>query len=116
MEQAKKKKSRRIFRMFLLPLVVILLAQAFISYGTVTFSGTFAALRNYSEGQFEQAIENRRLLLENTLTQQETGLQGAAAQMGAKLEAFLEERGFDLGQFRQDRAAQEDFWLRWARM
>ena len=109
MEQAKKKKSRRIFRMFLLPLVVILLAQAFISYGTVTFSGTFAALRNYSEGQFEQAIENRRLLLENTLTQQETGLQGAAAQMGAKLEAFLEERGFDLGQFRQDRAAQEDF-------
>ena len=81
MEQAKKKKSRRIFRMFLLPLVVILLAQAFISYGTVTFSGTFAALQNYSEGQFEQAIENRRLLLENTLTQQETGLQGAAAQM-----------------------------------
>ncbi|WP_418668495.1 ATP-binding protein [Allofournierella sp.] len=109
MEQAKRKKGRRIFRMFLLPLVLILLAQAFISYGTVTFSGTFSALRTYSEGQFEQAVENRRLLLENTLAQQENGLQEAAAQLGAELEAFLQAQNLNLAEFRRDRAIQEHF-------
>ena len=109
MKQAKKQKSRHIFRLFLLPLVFIVLAQAFISYGTVTFLGTFSTLRAYSGSQFEQTVENRRLVLENTLAQQEAGLQEAAAAIEAELNAFLALQDLTFEQFKENRALQEAF-------
>lgn len=109
MERRQTKKGRHIFRLFLLPLVLILLAQAVISYGTVTISGTFSTLRAYSAGQFVQAVENRRLLLENTMTQQGVGLQKSAEVLNAALDGFLEQRGLSLEQFRHEGQHQEEF-------
>ena len=59
-------KKRTIFSLFVVPLILVMMVQAMISYGTFFFSGTPFLLKEYSVGILNQTVENRKIP-ENTL-------------------------------------------------
>ena len=94
--------QKNIFRLFIVPLVLIMLVQALISYGTVTFKGTFATLDAYSVSRLSQAVENRKIIFENSMTQQWSNITEESNKANERLSTLMAEHNADLERFQQD--------------
>ena len=102
-------RKKNIFRLFLVPLVLIMLVQALLCYGTVLGSGTFATLSSNSANQFGQAVENRRITLENNMVQRWSSFSEAAQTAQQTLTQTLQTRNLSLDDFLSDSALQEAY-------
>ena len=100
---------KNIFRLFIVPLILIMLVQALISYGTVTFKGTFATLDAYSISRLSQAVENRKIIFENSMTQQWSNIAEESTKANERLGTLMAEQNADLARFQQDDKLQEQF-------
>lgn len=109
MRTKRGKSPKHIFRLFIVPLVLIMLVQALISYGTVAFKGTFATLDAYSVSRLSQAVENRKIIFENSMTQQWSNIAEESTKANEKLHSLLTDQGADLARFQQDDKLQEQF-------
>lgn len=108
------KRKKNIFYIFLVPLMLIMLAQALLNYGTVALGGAFAKLDESSVTRLSQFTENRCIHLENTMNQQWTHLDDESAKAAQVLEEVLAERGLDLAAFQRDDEAQTEYLARLA--
>ena len=102
-------KPRRIFWLFLVPLLCLIIMQALLSFGTVLLSGAFSMIRNYTTDRLKQVTETRGIILENDMSQRWTAMEeesGIAEQMLAER---LAENGMSLDAFLRDPAAQEAY-------
>ncbi len=103
-------KPRRIFWLFLVPLLCLIIMQAVLSFGTVFLSGAFSTIRNYTLDRLRQVTETRSIILENDMTQRWTALEEEYEIAGQMLEERLAENGMSLDAFLRDAEAQEDYF------
>ena len=109
MKKAGNRKKKNIFRLFVLPLVCIMLLQAALSYGTVLASGTFSTLNEYSAGQLSQATENRKISLENIMVQQWSRLNEAVNTATQAMDQYLAERSLTLDELWTSEEAKTEY-------
>ena len=69
MRERKRKKRSTIFRIFLLPLISIMLLQSAITIGTLVVRRTAATLEEYSGSMMARLVENRGVILQNDMGQ-----------------------------------------------
>ena len=95
-EKRQRKKKTTIFRMFLIPLIVIMLVQSIITIGTLVARRTAGMLEEYSSGMMIRLVENRKLILQNDMNQRWASIQEQEAFMDEILVQFLEEENLEL--------------------
>ncbi len=103
-------KPIRIFRLFLVPLLCLIIMQAAISFGTVYLSGAFSTIRNYAPDRLRKVTETRSIILENDMTQRWTSLDEEYEIAGRLLSEHLSQNGMSLSDFLKDSAAQDDYF------
>ena len=102
-------KKRTIFSLFVVPLILVMMVQAMISYGTFFFSGTPFLLKEYSVGILNQTVENRKILLENDMVQRWSEMKEEEAKAENALEQQLTTRRITVHDFLDNEEAQKDF-------
>lgn len=102
-------KKRTIFSLFVVPLILVMMVQAMISYGTFFFSGTPFLLKEYSVGILNQTVENRKILLENDMVQRWSEMKEEEAKAENALEQQLTTRRITVHDFLNNEEAQKDF-------
>ena len=102
------KRTKSIFKLFIIPLIAVVLLQAAISFGTVFWSGTTDMLDEYSVGILSQTVENRRIILENHMIQDWSAVSEEVAQAGEALEAILDREQITAAEFQADPALQRE--------
>lgn len=103
-------KPRHIFRLFLIPLLCLIMMQAVLSFGTVYLSGAFTTIRNYTLDRLKQVTETRSIILENNMTQQWTVLSEEYKLAEQLLEKHLFQSGTSLEEFLESPGAQADYF------
>lgn len=84
-----KKKKTTIFRIFLVPLILIMLVQSMITIGTLVVRRTAGMLEEYSGSMMSRLVENRKVILQNDMNQRWASIHGQEAIMNDVLEEFL---------------------------
>ncbi len=94
--EAKQKKKNTIFRMFLFPLITVMLLQGILALGTLIFKKTFRLIKDYSINIMSRTVEGRRVILENEMTQRWASVCEQRYDIHAQLESFLARRHITL--------------------
>jgi hypothetical protein len=89
--RVEKGRKSTIFRIFLVPLIAIMLVQSVIAIGTLVVRRTAGALEEYSAGMMGRLVENRKVILENDMKQRWSAIYEQEAVMNGLLEDFLEQ-------------------------
>lgn len=105
----RQSKPKHIFRLFLVPLLLLVVMQAVLSFGTVIFGGTFSALRNYSIDRLSQVTETRQIILENNMVQQWSAISEEYETANQTLSDLLSERNVTLDAFFSSDELQQEF-------
>ncbi len=95
-DMKKSKKKSTIFRIFLVPLIAIMLVQSGITIGTLIFRRTTEMLEKYSSSMMSRLVENRRVILQNDMNQRWSSIREKGVQMNLLLDQFLGEEGISL--------------------
>ena len=69
MGKDQRRKKPTIFRIFLVPLIAIMLVQSMITIGTLVVRRLTSMLEEYSSGMMTRLVENRKVILENEMNQ-----------------------------------------------
>lgn len=88
----KEKKKYSIFRLFLIPLILIMFIQSGITLGTLVFRKTVNMIQEYSISILSRIVENRKVILENDMTQRWSPVYEQENGMNEMVKAFLRER------------------------
>lgn len=104
-----KKKKWTILALFCVPLIVVMVIQSLISYGTVLYGGTVKLLNNYAVGTMEQTVENRKITLENNMVQRWTNVSPGEDKIKGKLWEFLNKEEITLEEFKREQGLQKEF-------
>lgn len=94
-----KRKKTSIFRIFLIPLIIIMLLQSIITIGTLVVRGTAGMLQEYSGSMMNRLVENRGVILQNDMNQRWASVKEQEEVLGNILEQFLKERRVEVDEF-----------------
>lgn len=86
--------------------MIIMLIQALLSLGTMIFSGTTRLLDQYLVSMLNQTVENRKILLENNMTQLWSNVAEEEAAASEALERLLAKRNISVSEFLASENAQ----------
>ena len=92
----RKRKKSTIFRIFLFPLIVIMLVQSIVTIGTLVVRRTTGMLEEYSSNMMSRLVENRKVVLQNDMNQRWAGIREQDTVMNECLETFLSREGVEL--------------------
>ena len=87
--QNRKSKKASILRIFLVPLIVIMLVQSGITIGTLVVRRTGAMIQEYSGSMMNRLVENRRVILQNDMNQRWASVNEQEAFLNNILGQFL---------------------------
>lgn len=90
------KKKSTIFRIFLIPLIAIMLVQSAITIGSLVAMGTARTLKEYSSGMMRRLVENRQVVLQNEMNQHWASIKEQETVINELLEKFLDQKGIEL--------------------
>ena len=93
------KKKSTIFKIFLIPLLVIMLIQSVITIGTLVVRRTAGMLEAYSSGMMSRLVENRAVILQNEMNQRWVSVREDEEILGGILAEILEEEEIPLRTF-----------------
>lgn len=91
-DRSRKKKKNSIFRIFLIPLIVIMLVQSMITIGTLIVRRTAGMLQEYSGGMMNRLVENRKVILQNDMIQRWAAVCDQEEVLDEILEQFLTDK------------------------
>ncbi len=94
--QSQKKKKATIFRIFLIPLIAIMLVQSIITIGTLVVRRIAGTLEEYSSGMMSRLVENRGMVLQNDMNQRWAQVHTQEALINGLLKEFLTGEGANL--------------------
>lgn len=94
-----KRKKTSIFRIFLIPLIIIMLVQSIITIGTLVVRRTAGILQGYSSSMMSRLVENRKVILQNDMNQRWASINEKEALLTDILARFLEERHVGVDEF-----------------
>lgn len=100
-------KKKTIFRMFLIPLVLVMLFQAVFVVGSVILGGSTTMLNENSVRIMNKAVENRRLILENNMVHKWSGLSEETEIINSMLEDVIGRSDKEVKDFGKDKDLQE---------
>lgn len=95
-DYSQTRKKRTIFRMFLLPLIAIMLLQGAITIGTLVVRRTTETLEEYAGNMMSRLVENRGVILQNDMNQRWASVHEQEELMNSLLEQYLSDRGVDV--------------------
>lgn len=98
-------KKHTIFKMFLLPLIAIMLVQSLLTVGTLAARHTLGLIQDYSVGMMTKIVENRKVILQNEMTQRWNSILDEEAIMNGLIKENLDKKQLTLNQFLQDDAS-----------
>lgn len=101
------RKKATIFRIFLIPLIIIMLVQGGISVGALVVRQTAKTLEEYSGSMMSRLVENRRVILQNDMNQRWASVNEREDQLNAVLEQYLKEQRAGLEEVLQSRALRD---------
>ncbi|MDC7288579.1 response regulator [Blautia schinkii] len=105
----KTSRKKTIFKLFLIPLTIVMLTQGGIIFGTLIVSRTSKALQDYSVGMMYRTVENRRVILENEMIQRWSSINNKGLFTKQALEETLEENGVSIQRFLGSKEMQKSF-------
>ncbi len=85
----RNRKKATIFRIFLFPLIAIMLLQSAITIGTLVVRRTTRTLEEYAGGMMNRLVENRGVILRNEMNQRWTSIRDQENLMNRLLEEAL---------------------------
>lgn len=96
-DKRQRRKKTTIFKIFLIPLILIMLIQSMITIGTLVLRRTGATLKEYSSGMMSRLVENRKVILQNDMIQRWSSVCEQEIVMNECLKQFLksEKLGLD---------------------
>jgi hypothetical protein len=95
---ARKRKKQTIFKMFLIPVTVLLLAQSLLTMGILVFQRVTVALKDSSVNMMVRMVENRSVILQNDMTDRWTAVSGQESSMNLLLEEFMTKKNVNLSE------------------
>lgn len=98
-DKRQKRKKLTIFRMFLVPLIMIMLMQSMIIIGTLVVRKIGGMLQEYSSSMMSRLVENRKVILQNDMIQRWASVRLEEDLINQKLKEFLESREVGLEEF-----------------
>ncbi len=96
--KGKKRRKSTIFRIFLFPLIAIMMIQSIITIGTLVVRRTTRMLEEYSSGMMNRLVENRALILTNDMNQRWAAVYEQEISINETLNQFLEEHHMTIDQ------------------
>ena len=94
-----KRKKTTIFRMFLIPLIIIMLVQSMITIGTLVAKRITGTLQEYSGSMMSRLVENRKVILQNDMNQRWAAAYEQESALTKALREFLDKESMDLDAF-----------------
>lgn len=91
-----KRKKTSIFRIFLIPLIAIMLVQSVVTIGTLVVRKTTGMLKEYSSGMMSRLVENRKVILQNEMNQRWASINDQEVLMNGILMEYLADKDVDL--------------------
>ena len=91
-----KRKKTSIFRIFLIPLIAIMLVQSVVTIGTLVVRKTTGMLKEYSSGMMSRLVENRKVILQNEMNQRWASINEQEVLMNGILMEYLADKDVDL--------------------
>lgn len=88
-DQGRARKKATIFRIFLIPLIAIMLVQGAITVGALVVRRTAKTLEEYSGSMMSRLVENRKVILENDMNQRWASVYEREDRMNAVLNQYL---------------------------
>lgn len=104
-------KEKSIFRRILVPLILVMVLQAVVSYGVILFSGTVRMLNDNSVHILSQTTENRKIILENAMLQDWSHVDTAVEVLNQELENIQKKENIDTESFMADGSLQKELLL-----
>ena len=95
-DRSRKKKKTSIFRIFLIPLIVIMLVQSAITIGTLVVRHTAKTLEEYSSGMMRRLVENRKVILQSDMNQRWSVISEQEGFLNNRLQQFLMDENVEL--------------------
>ena len=93
-----KKKKSTIFKIFLIPLIIIMMIQGIIAISMLIFRRTASTLEEYAVGMMSRLVENRKMILQNDMNQRWSSVYEQETVMNGILEQFLQSKNATLEQ------------------
>lgn len=87
---APNRKKSTIFRIFLIPLIAIMLLQSTITIGTLVVRQTTKTLEEYSANMMSRLVENRGMILQSDMNQRWSSVQGREDRINYILTQYLD--------------------------
>ncbi len=91
-----KGRKNTIFKIFLIPLIAIMLVQSGITIGTLILRHTTEMLEEYSSAMMRRMVENRGVILRNDMEQRWSAISDRESEVNEALAQFLDEKNIDL--------------------
>lgn len=108
-KKLKNRKKHSVFRMFLIPLIAVMLLQGLLTLGTLIGRRIFSLISDYSVNMMSRTVENRKVILENEMTQRWVSVGEQRYDLNAQLESFLARRRVTLEQMLESEALRQEF-------
>lgn len=93
-----KKSGSTIFRLFLFPLIAIMLVQSAITIGTLVVRRIAGTLEEYSGSMMNRLVENRRVILQNDIDQKWSAVCAQEPLVNELLQQFLQDEELSLSE------------------
>ena len=103
------KKKRELFKILLIPILFIILAQGVLLFLTIYFSGIKTRLEENTISLDSHMVENSRVILENDMVEKWRSVYKESDQMTQQLAAVLEEHEADIRQFLSSDELQQEY-------
>lgn len=104
-----RRRGRRIFQLVLIPLLLLVIMQAVLSFGTVIRGGTFSTLRSYAADRLSQVTEIRRIILERLMVGRWSEMDEEYVTANQTLNELLAEKKVSLPEFLADEDLKKEY-------
>ena len=84
---------RTMFRLLLIPLILIIAVQSAFSYGMVFVTNTFKVLKDDAVGTMTRTVDNRSVILENDMLQRWAAICHDTELLNLQLEQYFNQYG-----------------------
>lgn len=102
-------KKKTLLRIFLWPLLLIVLLQGILSFSVLNFSGIRSNLENNTIQMDQHVVENRQVVLENEMIEKWRSIYKESTYLSETLKAQLKDNNIDVTTFLHSQSAQRAY-------
>ena len=103
------KRKISIISFFIIPIVIVMIAQGLVSIGTLTFNGTGVVLENNAVDIMSQTVKNRGVILENKMLEQWGFIANGKNRIAQDLQNIFQTTQTDAEGFLSNNEAQKEY-------